>query len=267
MSQSPSPQVLQIPELVANILIHLSPRDLLLSARLVNRTWHEIIISTPSLQESLFLRASSRPASLRLNLLLKDAFPIYFRNDGNYFGSEAMAAMPWSKNPAAFKRKNASWRPMLLWNGGELGRRQLKLRSRSQFMRGTFEKIGTISFPHELRMGDLWDLTYQHCRDDKTIFRICWGGVSKEASNGSADEDLLELAFSSFMNCEARDWRVPPILGPDFQSDGFVDRRADEVYGEAIQVNQFNGLATGGFRRNSASGGFWGGLLRSILSL
>ncbi|OBT55403.1 hypothetical protein VE04_04711 [Pseudogymnoascus sp. 24MN13] len=53
--------VLSIPELLQNILTHLSVPDLLLTAPLVSRTWQHAILSSPLLQQQLFLAPAPGP--------------------------------------------------------------------------------------------------------------------------------------------------------------------------------------------------------------
>ncbi|CEJ92420.1 hypothetical protein VHEMI08074 [[Torrubiella] hemipterigena] len=78
-------QVLALPELTANILLHVDQQTLLISAQRVCKAWRDLIHSVPSLTRHLFL--DIRPASdgpyakqpRRFNPLLMKAFPSFFK--------------------------------------------------------------------------------------------------------------------------------------------------------------------------------------------
>ncbi|OBT93007.1 hypothetical protein VE01_08635 [Pseudogymnoascus verrucosus] len=76
--------VLSIPELLQNILTHLSVPDLLLTAPLVSRTWQHAILSSPLLQQQLFLAPAPATTPRTVNPLLAAKFPALF--DNPHFG-------------------------------------------------------------------------------------------------------------------------------------------------------------------------------------
>jgi hypothetical protein len=80
--RSPTPEPLEIVELLEHILLHLPQRDLLLAQR-VCRRWHAVINASKHIQRALYFlplppanSTSSQPAS---NPLLASAFAGYFK--------------------------------------------------------------------------------------------------------------------------------------------------------------------------------------------
>lgn len=72
--------VLSIPELLQNILSHLPFLTLLASAPLVSHTWHDAILSSPLLQQQLFLGPAPITTPRTVNPLLATKFPALFDN-------------------------------------------------------------------------------------------------------------------------------------------------------------------------------------------
>lgn len=76
----------------------------------------------------------------------------------------------------AFRRKEASWRKMLLWRGGEqesVGR--VKVLCRGQSMAGMYVSTGYLEAGDGVRMGMVWDLTRDACEtEDKGQFLMKW---------------------------------------------------------------------------------------------
>ncbi|KAJ4346748.1 uncharacterized protein N0V89_010680 [Didymosphaeria variabile] len=147
MPNAAPPLALTTPELLEYILAFLPPRDLLLVQR-VCKPWHDLITTSPTLQTLLYFRApppSSSPSltpfsssEYTLNPLLKSAFPFLFSPnkvqsaeraedwDVEWGDLELPAAVDpnvkpfiyssFNRNPAAFRRKEASWRRMHISN-------------------------------------------------------------------------------------------------------------------------------------------------------
>jgi hypothetical protein len=138
-------QTLETPELLELILSHL-PEQTLLLVQGVCRTWRILISNSPTLQTALYFRSSVSAASFSkehtLNPLITSAFPFLLTphhalsdaeaNDWDIkFGHLDPAPDPspvlittlkafqyssWTLNPEAWKRKEASWRKMLVSN-------------------------------------------------------------------------------------------------------------------------------------------------------
>lgn len=117
---------LEIPELLEQVLMHLSQGEILQLQR-VNRFWLNTISKSPSLQQKLFFqplpphKAAGTPP--QFNLILKKLFPYLFRQQLYPFplspisGNEAEKSIQhWAEDPArrqAVLRAEASWRLML----------------------------------------------------------------------------------------------------------------------------------------------------------
>ncbi|KAJ5360315.1 hypothetical protein N7517_009506 [Penicillium concentricum] len=108
-------RALGTPEIVASILHQMDMRTLI-TAQGISRTWKDLICTTQSLQETLFLRPISHDLDLSTrveNPLLAEAFPSIFDNEE---GDICLTDLTWEKNPAVremFIRPEASWRRML----------------------------------------------------------------------------------------------------------------------------------------------------------
>jgi hypothetical protein len=58
-------QVLETPEILESILLHLPLRDLLVTAQRINHAWNNLIVSSPAIQEALFFQARSQSSGSR----------------------------------------------------------------------------------------------------------------------------------------------------------------------------------------------------------
>ena len=173
MTEKPATQiVLHTPELLASILSHLLPHDLLLRVPLVNHKWNQIILTTPYLQQLLFFRPSNDKGTPIVNPLLKRYLPIFFQNER--CDAKEFESLFWIRDVKAFKRREASWRRMLVVNGGD-SITPLKVIERTQTMGGWSERKGVLHCEDGLRMGMLWDLTKDWCMwNDTSNFLLNW---------------------------------------------------------------------------------------------
>ncbi|KAJ4293605.1 auxilin-like clathrin-binding protein required for normal clathrin function [Kalmusia sp. IMI 367209] len=145
MAAPATPQPLVTPELLEMILSKLPLRDLLLAQRTC-KAWHVLISDSPTLQALLYFRPaipSSLPkstSSYTLNPLLSSAFPFIF-NPNKILSKEeaadwdilwgnkedpptptpnmdtcvkAFLYTSWNRRPEVWRRKEASWRRMLV---------------------------------------------------------------------------------------------------------------------------------------------------------
>lgn len=117
---------LEIPELLENVLLHLTQGEILQAQR-VNHFWLDTIFESPSLQQKLFFqplppsKAAGRPAEL--NPIVRDLLPFLFvpgpfKWRGGWFttGKAEEAIQHWAADPStrqAVLRPEASWRRML----------------------------------------------------------------------------------------------------------------------------------------------------------
>ncbi|KAJ5165056.1 uncharacterized protein N7500_006886 [Penicillium coprophilum] len=108
-------RALAIPEIVTSILHQMDMRTLIAAQR-ISRTWKDLICTTQSLQETLFLRPISHDLNLGTrieNPLLAKAFPSIFNPEES---SICLTDLIWERSPAIremFIRPEASWRRML----------------------------------------------------------------------------------------------------------------------------------------------------------
>jgi hypothetical protein len=80
----------------------------------------------------------------------------------------------WNIDVKAFKRREASWRRMLVVNGGD-SITPLKVIERTQTMGGWSERKGVLHCEDGLRMGMLSDLTKDWCMwNDTSNFLLNW---------------------------------------------------------------------------------------------
>ncbi|RYO93275.1 hypothetical protein DL762_001224 [Monosporascus cannonballus] len=129
-------RVLDIPEILEAILLHVDMRTLLVSALRVSRFWYFLVARSPQLQRHLFFREdfSAGPADPKMNPLLRETFPFCFPRDdddgrarvyaksercatqgeGEYHNFARRTAAHVLHNPVAFNRLQASWRRMLV---------------------------------------------------------------------------------------------------------------------------------------------------------
>ncbi|CAG8887055.1 unnamed protein product [Penicillium egyptiacum] len=108
-------RALAIPEIVTSILHQMDMRTLIAAQR-ISRTWKDLICTTQSLQETLFLRPISHGIDLGSqveNPLLAEAFSSIFNTEQDCI---CLTDLTWEKDPAVremFIRSEASWRRML----------------------------------------------------------------------------------------------------------------------------------------------------------
>jgi len=197
--------VLTSPELLSRILSLLGTRDLLISGQRISRTWHKIIADTPSLQEALFFAFPPSTAPRLLNPLLREIWPLWFKSPSSYSKKRPRPKasdfrfLEWTQRPSAFRRRDASWRKMLVVSGGtEIT--ALKVTLHTQSFLGWEENQGVLLCPDGLRMGVLWDLTKDWCMyDEDATFVMNW------------DEELVSDGSGTVQSSpdpvEGRHWR------------------------------------------------------------
>jgi hypothetical protein len=149
------------PELLEGLLLEVSLRDLLVAAQRVNRSWHEMVASSPVLQQKLFFQPcpEQEDRGPEFNPLLQQAFPPFFEiPPGDRFRrGEPFKALQWNKNSTtqnAYARREASWRRMLPM---QTPSKTLQVIKHSSYMGGSFKKEGDVQFQDGVRMGALYD--------------------------------------------------------------------------------------------------------------
>ncbi|RYP83857.1 hypothetical protein DL769_001279 [Monosporascus sp. CRB-8-3] len=226
ITQPPTSQnhkVLDIPEILEAVLLHVDMRTLLVSALRVSRFWYFLIARSPRLQRHLFFREdfAAEPADPKTNPLLRETFPFCFPRDGDdglarvyakskrcaihgegeYHNFARRTAAHVLHNPVAFNRLQASWRRMLvqqppLKEVGDLvtmvpDRRVLACQTRSpdpQMVAGRF-------LPSYVRMPDVlslalapMDVSFPNMPEGPVAvsFRVLWRRQLGMVRNGGA---------------------------------------------------------------------------------
>ena len=152
------------PELLEGFLLEVPLRDLLVAAQRVNPNWHEMVASSPALQQKLFFqpRSAQEDRELEFNPLLQQLFPPWFETPKSRFErGEPFKALQWNKNPTtqmAYARREASWRRMLPMQPPP---KTLRVVKHSYSQGGESKAGGGIKFQDGVRMGTLYDLAQE----------------------------------------------------------------------------------------------------------
>ncbi|KAJ7093293.1 hypothetical protein B0H15DRAFT_831927 [Mycena belliarum] len=218
MSTPTRDEVLATPELLENILAQLPMRALLLRAPLVCKMWLATT-RAPALQRALFFLPDPDPPSSPsssdpdpdsdstpdcapapppvLNPLLVEMFPPFFlplppRDCYTWPTAHDILAMPAATSPAAFARRGASWRRMLVVQPAV---RVLRVVQRAQARGGDFERCATVELQGEgLRMGALYDLAAGGVERAGAAFRVTWHGeVGREVDVTLETVDTMQF--------------------------------------------------------------------------
>lgn len=191
--QSASQLVLNDSKLLPRILSFLDIRTLLISGQRSCRFWREVIATTPHLQESLFFKFPPSAAPRLLNPLLRELWPLWFKSPSSFNKrrprpkASDFRFLKWTQRPSAFRRRDASWRKMLVVSGGAHVT-ALRVTLLTQSWLGLEESQGVFLCPDGLRMGTLWDLTKDWCMyDEQATFMMNWdeGLISAGILNGT----------------------------------------------------------------------------------
>ncbi|KAJ7606936.1 hypothetical protein DFH06DRAFT_1347711 [Mycena polygramma] len=208
--------VISTPELLEVILWHLPMRSLLVAAPLVSKTWQAITLS-PILQRALFFQPDPTAASADpiQNPLLAEVFSPFFapveEGDKRRWPNNvaAIMAMPWSKAPDAFRRREASWRRMRV---RQPPAETMLVRQCSHS--GITNERRAVLADLELRMGTLYDLTPHLTNRANASWCIRWN--TRRGDDDSEDNDVT-FVVSSPVPCVIRQWEG---LGKEFMSVG-----------------------------------------------
>lgn len=198
------------PELIEAILLQLPMRDLLVHAQLVNKDFYSVITTFPSLQRKLFFVAkpatspqtpqdesSSRFQAVtchenwEINPLLRNMFPPWFKNHGQFqqSGIGDLRKLDWNSSKektAAYARREASWRRMLLTQPPVTS---LGIVKSASARHGISEYKGEIVLEGGIKMGLLFDLVEMHMINCSPVssFALRWHKLLDEQ-----EETVLE---------------------------------------------------------------------------
>jgi hypothetical protein len=159
-------RALSMPEVLEIILLQLPLHDLLVNAQRVSRLFHDIIISSRSLQQALFFRPKRdvSTANVHTNPLLRKKFPPWFKDKWLMPRTFALSdhkhfwRLDWNKSKErreAYARKEASWRRMLVSQPPVL---DLHIKLRAEAVGGPSQKKGELRLEDGIRMGLFYDI-------------------------------------------------------------------------------------------------------------
>ncbi|KAI0518284.1 hypothetical protein F5B22DRAFT_80086 [Xylaria bambusicola] len=183
---SSSDAVLQTTELLQEILLQLDMRTLLTAAQLVNRQWHDVITTSPALQQALYFApvvSSAYPATQ--NPLLSELFPYWFQEGTGGDNPHALkevkeisrldfGCLPMAQESRrhAFMYPNATWRHMLVRQPPVL---TLGRWTTSHSSWGNNHRIHIDEIPGGLRMDRLYDIAQRWLRRTVSNFVVFRG--------------------------------------------------------------------------------------------
>ncbi|KAJ6517226.1 hypothetical protein C8R47DRAFT_250053 [Mycena vitilis] len=210
---------LSTPELLEQILARLPMQDLIVTATLVSKTWHATTL-TPHLQRILFFQPDPTSEPVQ-NPLLVAKFPPFFvpemwvSSRSSWPDANSIKQLPWAAAPAAFRRREASWRRMLV--------RQPPVQTMriSETCDGQLSDYGRCAqlCDLDLRMGTLYDLVLPFIDRAASSFLLCWRVTVR------ADDLTLHAIFTSRHYSD----ELAPVIDEQFYTAGSFDAKSDEV--------------------------------------
>lgn len=241
-------RILDTPEILESILLQLPIRDLLVSAQRTNHAWHNLISSSPAIQEALFFQERRRNSGLEtsFNPLLQASFAPWFKKaheeeEPRRIPGIVFQNLDWNRSDAkreAYSRKEASWRKMLPVQPAV---KRLEVIKYTSSMGGTFECNGEANFEEGVRMGVLYDLAQNETRRPITKVGVRWVPEDIPGSSNALETNLelckeksrviMTIGFTA--QC-ARG--MPDSLGPQFKSLG--DEEIDVKWGERRRMRR-----------------------------
>ncbi|KAH7132080.1 hypothetical protein B0J11DRAFT_216540 [Dendryphion nanum] len=181
--------VFDTPELLEIILARLPQRDLLL-AQQISKQFQAAIVSSPTLQQSLFFRPTpfKDPSIWTINPLLRKTFPPWFitYTNNELPGFEVFPTLDFNKSrrtKEAFLHPDASWRKMFLIQPPP-PTLSIQSKSMAQFAMGVSTQWATIFFEKRKYQGVTMDALYD---------------ITLESMAGL----MSSIFFLSFIECEA----------------------------------------------------------------
>ncbi|KAK7038336.1 putative f-box domain protein [Favolaschia claudopus] len=197
--------VMVTPELVELVLLHLPMRDLLITAPLVCKWWRDLTLK-PTLQRALFFEPDNLSLPRIKNPLLAELFPPFFGSLIDHTASrwswpgsaKTIMAMPCSLAPEAFKRKEASWRRMLV---SQPPARTMAVSERRHARGGNSQRRAVLEDLSPLRMGPLYDLTVSLVDRVAASFRISWRGIDSLYEQAPDNDEDVTLDVMYTVQC------------------------------------------------------------------
>ncbi|KAJ6584380.1 hypothetical protein B0H19DRAFT_1104882 [Mycena capillaripes] len=226
--------VLLTPELLELVLTHVPMRDLLVTASRVSKTWRALTLA-PTLQRILFFQPDpSASSETTQNPLLVELFPPFFIpelmardserwEEGDWPDANAIKAMPWSRAPDAFRRREASWRRMLV---AQPPARTMGVIERCHDRGGDSERRGVLRVATELdsegglRMGVLYDIVLPLINRTDSSFCIRWHSDTGLDESQEQEEEKGGLTLTAIFTAACIRGRPGPFRDQLFYSEG-----------------------------------------------
>ncbi|CAD6439825.1 86e00c22-f9b4-4579-845f-e057fce105bf [Sclerotinia trifoliorum] len=200
-------RVFSIPELLHEILSYLPQPCLLLTVQLVCKNW-AIALTSPSLGRALWFRPAVHNGPSTWSSLLEQQFGVFFdfslTSNRHVIDSTAFDNLPWKRNLKAFKRADASWRDMLVFQppAYEFAIERIK-HDRGGLSRQTV----ILPCPDGLRMGMVWDIAQEWCLRRKHWLQMTGPEDEKEYRNsevGYAEPMIPKMILHWHITCPRR---------------------------------------------------------------
>jgi hypothetical protein len=218
--------VLATTEVLAVILFHLPPQDLLVAAPRVSKHWQSTIAACPHLQRALFfLPSPSRPAGRPFcptpNPLLAAPFRPFLSAGAPELSMEGLLrcglpiadASDGRRRHRAFARAGASWRRMLVSQPPPRVVGCSLETPRWAYTAPPRRRV--LELPDGLRMGQLWDAAYSAIWGDcapergRRWFASQIGGEKCEAGIGGRPVDALLEELAERPHWNSWDYELP----------------------------------------------------------
>ncbi|KAB8300062.1 hypothetical protein EYC80_000298 [Monilinia laxa] len=214
-------RVFSIPELFNEILSYLPLSCLLVNVSLVCKSW-AMALTSPGIERALYFRPAIHNGPTTWSSLLEEKFGVFFDftylSNGHVLCPGAFTALPWKRNHNAFKRADASWRDMLVFQPPCYS---LEIERIKHERGGIQYKTTTIPCPDGLRMGMVWDIAQEWCLRRKHWLQMTGPEVEKTYQNpevGYAERMIPKMILHWHITCPHRGSLAS--LGDDWASTG-----------------------------------------------
>ncbi|KAI9646570.1 hypothetical protein NHQ30_004565 [Ciborinia camelliae] len=204
---SAASRVFSIPELLHDILSHLPQSCLLVTVPLVCKTW-AIALTSPELERALWFRSATHNGPSTWSSLLEKHFGIFFDfsvlSKRRVLDSRAFDSLTWKRNLEAFKRADASWRNMLVFQPPCY---QFAIVRFKHDRGGLSQEKVTLPCPDGLRMGMVWDIAQEWCLRRKNWLQMSGPEDEKEYRNpevGYSEPMIPKMILHWHITCPHR---------------------------------------------------------------
>ncbi|KAF7874892.1 hypothetical protein EAF04_002066 [Stromatinia cepivora] len=200
-------RVFSIPELLHEVLSYLPQSCLLVTVPLVCRNW-ATALNSPSLERALWFRPAIHNGPSTWSSLLEQQFGVFFdfslTSNRHVIDSTAFDNLPWKRNLKAFKRADASWREMLVFQPPVY---EFAIERIKHDRGGLMHQTVILPCPDGLRMGMVWDIAQEWCLRRKHWLQMTGPEVEKEYRNsevGYTEPMIPKMILHWHITCPRR---------------------------------------------------------------